>query len=129
MMKLGRTRHFLAISISIGCFGYFLSAYGDERQNIVWIDQAGAEAFFDLEGYWLTCIVYRTVYSLTWRLSGKGTDTLIPNFPSNIWSCSGIMKIRPEQQVKDYGEMQLVLLNHKLMRGQATPDRLKQLFM
>jgi hypothetical protein len=47
-MKLDRTRHLLAISISIGCFGYFLSAYGDERQNIVWIDQAGAEAFFDL---------------------------------------------------------------------------------
>lgn len=30
MVKLGRTRHLLAISISIGCFGYFLSAYGDE---------------------------------------------------------------------------------------------------
>jgi len=31
MVKLDRTRHLLAIAISISCFSYFLSAYGDEK--------------------------------------------------------------------------------------------------
>jgi len=81
-----------------------------------------------MEGYWLTCIGHRTVYSSTWRLSGKGTATLIRGSPSNIWNCLGITRTKPEQQVRDYGEMQFVLLIHKLMKGQAAPDRLKQLF-
>jgi len=48
-----------------------------------------------MEGYWLTCIGHRTVYSSTWRLSGKGTATLIRGSPSNIWNCLGIMRTKP----------------------------------
>ena len=68
-----------------------------------------------MEGYWLTCIVLQTIYSLTWRLLDRGTDTLIHGFPSNIWSCSSTMETKPEQQ--DYGEIRFELSSRKLMRG------------
>ena len=99
---------------------------GDEKRKRT-IEGKEKKSRIDMEGYWLTCIVLRTVYLLTWRLSDKDTDTLIRGFLSNIWSCSSTTEIRLEQQVKGYGEIRFMLSSRKLMKGQAV-DRLKPLF-
>jgi len=66
---------------------------GDEKRKRT-IEGKEKKSRIDMEGYWLTCIVLRTVYLLTWRLSDKDTDTLIRGFLSNIWSCSSTTEIR-----------------------------------
>ena len=70
---------------------------GNEKRKRT-IEGKEKKSRIDMEGYWLTCIVLRTVYLLTWRLSDKDTDTLIRGFLSNIWSCSSTTEIRLEQQ-------------------------------
>ena len=72
---------------------------GDEKRKRT-IEGKEKKSRIDMEGYWLTCIVLRTVYLLTWRLSDKDTDTLIRGFLSNIWSCSSTTEIRLEQAGK-----------------------------